>query len=33
MFLYQALARLLSHCDGFPTIREHEVLASEFAAD
>ena len=33
MFLYQALARVLSYCEGFPTIREHEVLVSEFAAD
>ena len=33
MFLYRALSRVLSFCDGFPTIREHEVLASEFAAD
>lgn len=33
MFLYRALARVLSHCEGFPTIREHEVLVSEFAAD
>jgi len=33
MFLYQALSRVLSHCEGFPTIREHEVLVSEFAAD
>ena len=33
MFLYQALARVLTYCEGFPAIREHEVLVSEFAAD
>lgn len=33
MFLYQAIARVLGFCEGFPTIREHEVLVSEFAAD
>jgi heme-degrading monooxygenase HmoA len=33
LFLYQAISRLLAHCDGFPTIREHEVLVSEFAVD
>ena len=33
MFLYQALSRLLGLCQGFPAIHEHEVLASEFAAD
>ena len=33
MFLYQAISRVLSYCEGFPTIREHEVLVSEFAAD
>jgi len=33
MFLYQAITRVLSYCEGFPTIREHEVLVSEFAAD
>lgn len=32
VFLNQALARLLSCCDGFPKIREQEVLLSEFAA-
>jgi heme-degrading monooxygenase HmoA len=33
LFLYQALARLLTFCEGFPIIREQEVLISEFAAD
>jgi len=33
LFLYQAIARVLSYCEGFPAIREHEVLVSEFAAD
>jgi len=33
LFLYQALARLLTFCEGFPVIREQEVLISEFAAD
>lgn len=33
MFLYRAISRVLTYCDGFPTIREHEVLVSEFAAD
>jgi heme-degrading monooxygenase HmoA len=33
MFLYQALSRVLSFCEGFPSIREHEVLISDFAAD
>ncbi len=32
VFLNQALARVLGCCDGFPTIREQEVLLSEFAA-
>ena len=31
LFLYQALSRLLVLCKGFPTIREHEVLACELA--
>ncbi len=31
VFYYQALARLLKCCDGFPTIDEQEVLVSEFA--
>lgn len=29
MFLYQALARIMAHCKGFPQIREEEVIASE----
>jgi len=33
MFLYQAISRLLEFCEGFPPIREYEVLISEFAAD
>jgi heme-degrading monooxygenase HmoA len=33
LFLYRALSRVLSYCDGFPAIREQEVLVSEFAAD
>jgi heme-degrading monooxygenase HmoA len=33
LFLYQALARVMGCCEGFPKIREHEVLVSEFAAD
>ncbi len=33
LFLYQALSRILGFCEGFPRIREHEVLVSEFAAD
>jgi quinol monooxygenase YgiN len=33
MFLYQALSRILSYCEGFPKISAHRVLASEFAAD
>jgi heme-degrading monooxygenase HmoA len=33
MFLYQALSRLLSFCEGFPTIREHEVLTSDFSTN
>ena len=31
LFLYQAIARTLSFCEGFPRIREHEVAVSEFA--
>jgi len=31
LFLYQAIARTLSVCEGFPRIREHEVAVSEFA--
>jgi heme-degrading monooxygenase HmoA len=31
VFLNQALARLMSCCEAFPTIREQEVLLSEFA--
>jgi heme-degrading monooxygenase HmoA len=29
LFLYQALARILEHCKGFPQIREEEVIFSE----
>jgi heme-degrading monooxygenase HmoA len=29
IFYYQALARLLACCDGFPAVREQEVLVSE----
>ena len=33
LFFYQAMARTLTLCEGFPAvIREHEVLATEFAA-
>ena len=31
LFLYQAISRVLAFCEGFPTIREHEVMVSEFA--
>jgi len=30
LFLYQAMSRILSHCEGFPNIREEEVLLSDF---
>lgn len=30
LFLYQAISRVLAFCEGFPIIREHEVLVSEF---
>jgi heme-degrading monooxygenase HmoA len=33
LFLYQALSRLVPLCEGFPPIREMEVVVSEFAAD
>lgn len=33
MFFYQALARTMAFCEGFPTVQEHKVLISEFAAD
>jgi heme-degrading monooxygenase HmoA len=33
LFLYQALARILTTSEGFPHMREHQVLLSEFAAD
>lgn len=29
IFYYQAISRLLACCDGFPAVREHEVLVSE----
>jgi heme-degrading monooxygenase HmoA len=29
VFYYQVLARLMACCDGFPSVREHEVLVSE----
>lgn len=32
LFLYQALSRVLAFCEGFPIIREHQVMASEFKA-
>jgi heme-degrading monooxygenase HmoA len=32
LFLYQALSRVLSFCEEFPSIREQEVLLGEFAA-
>lgn len=31
LYFYRAMARVLEFSDGFPAIREHEVLASEFA--
>jgi heme-degrading monooxygenase HmoA len=31
VFINQALARLTGCCEGFPTLREQEVLLSEFA--
>jgi heme-degrading monooxygenase HmoA len=31
MFLYQAIARLMKHARGFPSIREAEVLYNDFA--
>ncbi len=31
VFYYQAIARLLRCCEGFPTMDEQEVLVSEFA--
>ena len=33
LWLYQAISRILSYCKGFPAIREHEVLFTEFALD
>ncbi|MBI3405886.1 MAG: antibiotic biosynthesis monooxygenase [Acidobacteria bacterium] len=30
MYLYQALARALTLCEGFPQIREQEVLITDF---
>ena len=33
MYFYQALSRVLTFCEGFPAVREHEVLISEFAVD
>lgn len=32
LFLYQAISRVVAFCEGFPLIREHEVIVSEFAA-
>lgn len=29
LFLYQVISRVLSMCDGFPDIREHDVLLSD----
>lgn len=31
LFLYQAISRVLEFCEGFPLIREHEVIANDFA--
>ena len=31
MFLFQALARILSYCEGFPVTEEHELLVGDFA--
>lgn len=31
LFLYQAISRVLGYCEGFPLIKEHEVIVSEFA--
>jgi heme-degrading monooxygenase HmoA len=33
LFVTQAIARLMTCCQSFPSIHEHEVLVSEFAAD
>jgi heme-degrading monooxygenase HmoA len=30
LFLYQTISRILSYCEGFPNIREEEVLLSDF---
>lgn len=32
LFLYQAVARVLEHCKGFPQIHEEEVIASELGS-
>lgn len=32
MFLFQALRRILTFCEGFPVTEEHEVPVGEFAA-
>ena len=32
LFLYQAISRVVAFCEGFPLIREHEVIVGEFAA-
>ena len=31
LFLYQAISRVLAFCEGFPMIKEHEVITGEFA--
>jgi len=31
LFLYQAISRVLGYCEGFPLIKEYEVISSEFA--
>ena len=33
LFYTRALSRLVAYCEGFPGIREHEVVLAEFAAD
>ena len=30
LFLYQAMSKILSYCEGFPNIREEAVLLSDF---
>ena len=33
LFVTKAIARIMTCCQGVPSIHEHEVLVSEFAAD